>query len=176
MSVFVFKVRERGVLASHQAPVSASPHSYHVFGDAGVVQKMLLERNPPLLGVHLGHNPASPHANVEVSDLLIEDTPLQSRFDLFVPDRFGVEMQIIPETSGDHDFPTLAKLVMKLGWYSQPLLVIQSPFKVVAYRHLLLFNVLVVFVFRIRWHLAVFTDNHCDYIITHCYPPQPTFV
>lgn len=115
------------------APVFARPHSRHPFGDACVVQQMLLNRNSTLLVVELRACLARPELDVEISDSLVKDVTLQRLLYIVSPNLSRIQMQVLLEAPGDHY--SACELGSKLGWYREPALVVKLAFEIV-YCHL----------------------------------------
>ena len=92
---------------------------------------MLFQRNSALFGVDDALNQTHTELNVKIRSLLVKDISLQTRFNQFVPDGFGVEMKIVFKTFG-YNYPAL-KLGSKFDWNAQPSLVVKFSFEVVSH-------------------------------------------
>ena len=92
---------------------------------------VLLKGYPTLLAVNDALDPAHPELNVEIGRVLVKDVPFQRRFDIFVPYRLRVEVQIVLPIEALSDDYTARKLRSKFSGNSKPLFVVESPFEVV---------------------------------------------
>jgi hypothetical protein len=60
-----------------QAPVFASPHRDHLLANPSVVEEMLFDGNPTLLGIHAGGRLTHTELNIEVCRTLVQYITLE---------------------------------------------------------------------------------------------------
>src|SRR5690606_27409493 len=104
-----------GLWRFHDAPILAYADGYDIAVDPRVVQQVLFEGNPALLAIELRFDLAHTELDIQVSDTLIQEITGQPRFYLLVPYFFGVQMQVLPETTGQNR--PCRKLMTQLSRY-----------------------------------------------------------